>query len=127
MLEMIVRRIGESKASLADPFVQNSVYSYYGAPILGTMGNVIAYSRQRRPSTPSILVNWSTEIRAFVARSATTYSLPPLLVGRIYLSGANRGEFNAFDDATGRVLGLGTSSGRADDWQHGPDRHSGVR
>jgi hypothetical protein len=60
MLKMIDRRTGEPKASLADPFVQNSVYSYYGAPIPGTMGNIIAYLRRRRALTPSILVNWST-------------------------------------------------------------------
>ncbi|MDQ0839775.1 hypothetical protein [Sphingomonas faeni] len=106
MLAMIVRRIGEPKASLADSFVQNSVYSYYGAPILGTIGNVIAYSRRRRASTPSILVNWSTGIRAFVSRSATTYFTTSAVGGgRIYLSSANCGEFNALDEAIGRVLG----------------------
>jgi hypothetical protein len=88
MLKMIDRRTGEPKASLADPFVQNSVYSYYGAPIPGTMGNIIAYLRRRRALTPSILVNWSTGqlvnwstgIGAFVSRSSTTCSTTPLLV-----------------------------------------------
>jgi hypothetical protein len=86
---MVVRRIGEPKASLADPSVQNSVYSYYGAPILRTMGNVIAYSRQRR---------------AIVLRSAITYfHYLRCWWRRIYLSGASCAEFNALDDATGRV------------------------
>jgi hypothetical protein len=101
---MVVRRIGEPKASLADPSVQNSVYSYYGAPILRTMGNVIAYSRQRRALRPSILVNWSTGIRAIVLRSAITYfHYLRCWWRRIHLSGASCAEFNALDDATGRV------------------------
>jgi outer membrane protein assembly factor BamB len=104
-LEMIDRRTGEPKASLADPFFQNSFYSYYGAPVLGTMGNVMAYSSQRSASTPSILVNWSTGTKTMVWRSASTYSTAPAVGGgRIYLSRANPGELNALDEATGRVL-----------------------
>jgi outer membrane protein assembly factor BamB len=65
----------------------------------------MAYSSQRSASTPSILVNWSTGTKAFVWRSATTYSTAPAVGGgRIYLSRANPGELNALDEATGRVL-----------------------
>jgi hypothetical protein len=103
-LEMIDRRTGEQKASLSDPFFQNSFYSYYGAPILGTTGNVMAYSSQRSASTPSILVNWSIAGKAYVWRSAATYSTAPAVGGgRVYLSRADPGELNALDEATGRV------------------------
>jgi outer membrane protein assembly factor BamB len=104
-LEMIDRKTGTSKASLTDPFFQNSFYSYYGAPILGTMGNVMAYSSQRSASTPSILVNWSTATKAYVWRSAATYSTAPAVGnGLVYLSHADPGELDALDEATGKVL-----------------------
>lgn len=104
-LEMIDRRTGDIRASLADPFFQNSFYSYYGAPILGSMGNVMAYSSQRSASTPSILVNWSITNKSYVWRSANTYSTAPAVGGgRIYLSRSNPGELNALDEATGRLL-----------------------
>lgn len=104
-LEMIDRLTGDVKASLVDPFFQNSFYSYYGAPILGTVGNVMAYSSQRSASTPSILVNWSTVDKTFVWRSAATYSTAPAVGnGRVYLSRADPGELNVLDEATGRVL-----------------------
>jgi hypothetical protein len=98
---MIDRRTGEPKASLADPFVQNIVYSYYGAPIPGTMGNIIAYLRRRRALTPSILVNWSTgqlvngNRGLRLAQFYYLFHYSAVGSGRIYLSDANRGEFNA--------------------------------
>jgi len=104
-LEMIDRISGEVKASLADPFFQNSFYSYYGAPILGSMGNVMAYSSQRSASTPSVLVNWSIADRAYAWRSANTYSTAPAVGGgRIYLSRNTPGQLDALDEATGRVV-----------------------
>lgn len=104
-LEMIDRRTGDVQASLPDPFFQNSFYSYHGAPILGSMGNVMAYSSQRSASTPSILVNWSIANKAYAWRSANTYSTAPAVGGgRIYLSRSNPGELNALDEATGRVV-----------------------
>ncbi|WP_230782410.1 hypothetical protein [Sphingomonas sp. Leaf37] len=63
---MIDRWTGNIRASLIDPFFQNSFYSYYGAPILGSMGNVMAYSSQRSASMPSMLVNWSITNMAYV-------------------------------------------------------------
>ncbi len=104
-LEMIDRRTGDVQASLIDSFFQNSFYSYYGAPILGSMGNVMAYCSQRSASNPSVLVNWSIANKAYVWRSANTY--PTALAvggGRIYLSRSNPGELNALDEATGRLL-----------------------
>jgi hypothetical protein len=57
-----------------------------------------------RALRPSILVNWSTGIRAIVSRSAITYfHYLRCWWRRIYLSGASCAEFNALDDATGRV------------------------
>lgn len=104
-LEMIDRQTGEIQASLTDPFFQNSFYSYYGAPILGSMGNVMAYSSQRSATTPSVLVNWSIANKAYAWRSANTYSTAPAVgSGRIYLSRSNPGELNVLDEATGRLL-----------------------
>ena len=103
-LELINRRTGDITASLTDPFFQNSFYSYYGAPILGTMGNVMAYSSQRSAGTPSILVNWSLSTKAYAWRSATTYATAPAVgAGRVYLSRADPGQLDALDEATGRV------------------------
>jgi outer membrane protein assembly factor BamB len=104
-MELVDRRTGELKASLADPFYQRSFYDYYGAPVLGSMNNVMAYSSQRGASTPSILVNWSLATKAYAWRSATTYSTAPAVGGgRVYLSRANPGELNVLDEATGTLL-----------------------
>ncbi len=104
-LELIDRRTGEVKSSLQDPFFQNSFYSYHGAPVIGSMGNVMAYSSQRGPSTPSILVNWSIANKAYSWRSASTYSTAPAVGGgKVYLSRANPGELNVLDETTGRLL-----------------------
>jgi hypothetical protein len=106
-MQMVVRRIGEPKAGLADPSVQNSVYSYYGAPILRTMGNVIAYSRQRRASVaPRRHRTWSTGQRESGPSSRAVLS--PIFT----TSAVGGGEFtrrvptaanSALDEATGRV------------------------
>jgi outer membrane protein assembly factor BamB len=104
-LEMIDRRTGDTVASLADPFFQSSGYSYFGAPVLGSMGNVMAYSGLRSASTTSILVNWSIGTKAYVWRSANTYSTAPAVGGgRVYLSRSNPGELNVLDESDGRVL-----------------------
>ncbi len=46
-LELIDRRTGDITASLADPFFENSFYSYYGAPILGTPVDSIDLAEDR--------------------------------------------------------------------------------
>ena len=110
-LELVDRRTGERKASLTDPFYQRSFYDYYGAPVLGSMNNVMAYSSQRSASTPSILVNWSLATKAYAWRSASTYSTAPAVGGgRVYLSRANPSELNVLDEATGTVLWSWTPS-----------------
>jgi hypothetical protein len=104
-LELIDRRTGAIKASLADPFFQNSFYSYFGSPVIGSMGNVMAYSSQRSSMTPSILVNWSIKEQAYKWRSAATYATAPAVGdGKVYLSRATPGELNVLDEATGKLL-----------------------
>lgn len=104
-IELIDRQTGEIKGSLTDPFFQSSGYDYHGAPILGSTGNVMAYSGHRGPSSPSILVNWSIADKAYKWRSANTYSTTPAVGGgRIYLSKSTPGELNVLDEETGRLL-----------------------
>lgn len=103
-MEVVDRKTGEMKRRMPDPFFQNSFYDYYGAPILGSSANVLAYSSQRGSTTPSILVNWSLSTGAYAWRSADVYSTTPAVgAGVVYLARNDPGRLDALSEASGAV------------------------
>ncbi|MBO9623565.1 MAG: PQQ-binding-like beta-propeller repeat protein [Sphingomonas sp.] len=103
-LQVIDRNSGALKKSIPDPFFQSNGYSYYGAPILGSNGNVLAYSGQRGSASSSVLVDWSIANGAYAWRSADTYTTSPAVAGgMVYLARNNPGRFDALSEATGAI------------------------
>lgn len=104
---------GAEKARIADPFGGQSGYSYHGAPVLGSRGNVIAFAggafsgrassnteqyEQRKLSSFSISAakyEWST---------ASAYLTAPAVgAGFVYAARNNPAALDAIDESTGQV------------------------
>lgn len=103
-LEVLDRNTGELKKSLPDPFFRTNGYSYYGAPILGSSGNVLAYSGHRGSASPSVLVSWSIANGAHAWRSADVYSTSPAVGnGVVYLARNVPSRLDALNETTGAI------------------------
>jgi hypothetical protein len=102
-MNIIDRETGSAKATYPDPFFQSNSYSYYGAPILGSMRNVLAYSGHRGSASPSVLVDWSIA-SGYVWRSADSYVTTPAVGGgSVYLARNDAARLDSLDEATGAV------------------------
>lgn len=103
-IEVIDRKTGAIYKRMVDPFFQRDFYDYYGAPILGTKGNVVAFSGNRDPGSPSVLVNWSMTTGAYAWRSAESYATTPAVGGGfVYLARNNPGRLDALSEDSGVV------------------------
>ncbi|MFK3888698.1 PQQ-binding-like beta-propeller repeat protein [Sphingomonas sp. NPDC079357] len=103
-LGVIDRISGALLQSIKDPFYQQNFYDYYGGPIIGSRGNVMAYSGNRSSQTPSVLVNWSIADGGVAWRSGDSYVTSPALGGgSVYLARNQPGRLDALDEATGAV------------------------
>ncbi|MCC2975413.1 PQQ-binding-like beta-propeller repeat protein [Sphingomonas sp. PL-96] len=103
-IEVIDRKTGAIQKRMVDPFFQRDFYDYYGAPILGTKGNVVAYSGTRDAGSPSVLVNWSMATGAYAWRSAESYTTTPAVGGGfVYLARNDPGRLDALSEDSGVV------------------------
>lgn len=103
-LGVIDRVSGALLQSIKDPFYQQNFYDYYGGPILGSRGNVMAYSGNRSSQTPSVLVNWAIADGSVAWRSGDSYVTSPAVGdGMVYLARNQPGRLDALDEASGTV------------------------
>jgi len=119
---------GSEKARVSDPFGSGSGYSYHGAPVLGSRGNVIGFAGgafsgrassnveqydQRKLSSFNIAdakYEWSTGNAYLTA--------PAVGGGMLYAARNNPMALDAIDEASGKVVWTWTPSGNVDSAFH---------
>lgn len=98
------RLSGALTVSLSDPFYQSNFYDYYGAPLLGSLDDVMVYSGNRGENTPSVLLNWTVKDAKLAWRSGDAYSTTPAVGGGIvYLARNTPARLDALDEGSGAV------------------------
>lgn len=112
-LAVIDRAAGSVLATIADPF-GNTNTSYHGAPLIGSRGNVIAYSggtysgrasSSTEPVEPRVLSSFDLAGRRIAWRSQNTYMTAPALARGVVYVGSNRSPaLHGLDEATGQVI-----------------------
>lgn len=105
---------GEELASIFDPYLPDSGYSYHSAPMLGKPDSVTAFSgsaysglasSRSEPSETRYLLNFSIDQSRARWRSSRRYVTQPAVAkGVIYAGSNNPKSFDAIDETTGRVL-----------------------
>lgn len=113
-LEVYSAATGVPVASITDPQVADSGYSYHGAPMLGSDDHIIAFSggafsgrasasTEQYGSRP--LTNFSLAARAMRWRSNSTYLTAPAVANGVVYAGRNNPKsLDALDERTGQVL-----------------------
>jgi outer membrane protein assembly factor BamB len=113
-LEVRSAATGQSVATIVDPQVFDSGYSYHGAPVLGSADHIIAFSggafsgrasssTEQYGSRP--LVNFSLAGRSIRWRSGHTYLTQPAVANGVVYAGRNNPKsFDAIDERTGQLL-----------------------
>lgn len=107
-LAIFDRVSGAMTRSITDPFYPTGSSSFgsgFGAPIIGSRNNVMSYSGNRGPQSPSVLVNWSLADGSVAWRSGDVYSTTPALgEGVVYLARNTPARFDALSEKDGSVL-----------------------
>ena len=113
-LEVYSTGTGAPVASITDPQVAASDYSYHGAPMLGSDDHIIAFSggafsgrasssTEQYESRP--LTNFSLAARALRWRSSSAYLTAPAVANGVVYAGRNNPKsLDALDERTGQVL-----------------------
>lgn len=106
-LDAFDRITGTRLHSTADPFFSFSSYSYPGAPMLGSGGDVIAYSGASyyRP-----LVKFPATGAASILGADTGYNTPPAIANGVIYA-ADGTHLNAISEADGSILWSWTQPG----------------
>lgn len=107
-LDVFDRTTGALFKSMADPFFAWGGYSYYGGPILGSRGNVLAYSGSffsANGGAAKPLVNYALASGTYSWRTADVYAtMPALAKGVVYVARNDPMRLDAISEETGGVL-----------------------
>jgi outer membrane protein assembly factor BamB len=113
-LEVYSAATGAAVASITDPQVAVSGYSYHGSPMLGSDDHIMAlsggaFSGRASSSTEQYesrpLTNFSLAARAMRWRSNSTYLTAPAVANGVVYAGRNNPKsLDALDERTGQVL-----------------------